>query len=192
MNVKASQMIGVVTLVAAASAPAVVMAQSAGGSVVYIASAPGRFAPPDDQPEISQRNMQFAPHVLPVLIGTTVKFSNHDNVAHNIFTPSAAGDLFNLGYWLKGQSKTHTFTKLGKIDLRCNVHSEMSGFVLVLQNPHFAITDKDGNFQINGVPPGNYNLKAWHEHGTAPATPVQISNGPVTVNFELAAHKRKS
>ena len=69
-----------------------------------------------------------------------------------------------------------------------NLTPEMRGYILVLQNPFFAVTDKEGNFRIDGLPAGSYQLKVWHERGGAPAKPVQVSTGVLTANFELAVH----
>lgn len=160
--------------------------RDAANTVVYIASAPGQYAPPPPV-VLDQRNIQFSPHVVPIVVGTTVKFLNSDDVQHNVFTPSQAGDLFNLGTWPKGESKPYTFKKMGRVDLLCNVHHEMRGYVLVLQNPFFAVTGKDGRFHIDNVPPGQYQLKVWHERGSAPAVPIQMSAGSVGATFELAA-----
>lgn len=156
-------------------------------AVVYIASAPGQFAPPQNPPRMNQTGISFQPRVLPVVAGTTVKFLNSDDVLHNVFTPSTAGDRFNLGTWPKGQSKPYTFTKTGMVELLCNVHQEMHAYILVLQNPFFGATDKEGNFRIENVPPGTYTIKVWHERGTAPAQNITVSAGAQTVNFELAS-----
>ncbi len=153
--------------------------------VVYIASAPGQFAP-QSSPVVDQRSLSFQPRVLPVLVGTAVNFLNSDDVQHNVFTPSAAGDFFNLGTWPKGQTRSYTFAKMGKVDLLCNVHHEMHSYILVLQNPFFAVADKEGNFRIENVPPGNYTLKVWHEHAAGPAQTINVSRGIQTVNFDLA------
>lgn len=195
----------VLAITAALMAPALLLAGGAGQStgeitgtvkapglrdasdaVVYIASAPGHYEP-SGPVELDQRDIRFAPRVAPIVAGTTVRFVNSDDVQHNVFTPSAAGDFFNLGTWPKGQAKSHTFAKMGKVDLLCNVHHEMRGYVLVLQNPFFAVTGKDGRFRIENVSPGAYQLKVWHERGTAPAVPIQVSANPVTVNFEIVA-----
>ena len=107
--------------------------------------------------------MVFIPHVLPVVLGTTVKFLNSDTVLHNVFTPSRAGNKFNLGTWPKGEVKTYIFDKLGEVRLLCNVHPEMEALVVVLPNSHFVKTGPDGSFAIANVPAGKYTLKVWHE-----------------------------
>lgn len=160
--------------------------RDASGTVVYIASAPGPFTP-HTTPTMDQTGIRFEPHVLPIVVGTTVNFLNSDDVQHNVFTPSAAGDLFNLGTWPKGTSKPHTFSKMGKVELLCNVHHEMHGYILVLQNPFFAVADKNGTFRIDDVPPGTYSLKVWHERATAAPATVQVAVGVQTVNFSLVA-----
>jgi len=152
--------------------------------VVYIASAPGQFAP-QSSPVVDQRSLSFQPRVLPIVVSTTVNFLNSDDVQHNVFTPSPAGDFFNLGTWPKGQTRPYTFAKMGKVELLCNVHHEMRSYILVLQNPFFGVTDKDGNFRIENAPPGNYTLKVWHEHATGPAQTINVSGGIQTVYFEL-------
>lgn len=154
--------------------------------LVYIASVTGQFPPPNT-PQVDQRSLAFQPHIVPVVVGTTVNFLNGDDVQHNIFTPSPAGDFFNLGTWPKGQIRSHTFTKMGKVELLCNVHHEMRGYILVLQNPFFAVTDSAGNFRIENVPPGTYQLKVWHERATGPAKTIQVSSGVVTADFDLVS-----
>lgn len=155
-------------------------------AVVYIASVPGQFAP-QKSPRMNQTSLSFQPAVLPIVVGTTVQFQNSDDVLHNVFTPSAAGDRFNLGSWPKGQTKPYTFTKLGKVDLLCNVHQEMHASILVLQNPFFSVTDKEGNFRIENVPAGTYTLKVWHERGTGPAQTITVTADAQTVNFDLTS-----
>lgn len=155
-------------------------------AVVYIASAPGQFAP-QNSPRMNQTSLSFQPSVLPIVVGTTVQFQNSDDVLHNVFTPSAAGDKFNLGSWPKGQTKPYTFTKLGKVDLLCNVHQEMHASILVLQNPFFSVTDREGNFRIENVPAGTYTLKVWYERGNGPAQTITVAAGSQTVNFEITS-----
>jgi plastocyanin len=156
--------------------------------VVYVQNAAGTF--PASKPEtMDQRKMQFAPHVLPVVAGTTVKFLNSDPTPHNVFSPD--NEKFNMGTWPQGQTKDYAFTKCTKFPcaytLLCRVHPEMEGYVVVLQNPFFAVSDKDGHYAIAGVPPGSYTLAVWHSKAKAAAKPVTAAaDKPATVDFVLA------
>lgn len=112
---------------------------------------------------MDQKSLVFTPHVLPVLKGTTVNFLNSDSVAHNVFSPDKIADKMDLGTWQKGRVRNYTFNELGYVNLLCNLHPEMSAYILVLQNPYFAMAQSDGRFLIEDVPGGDYILTAWHE-----------------------------
>jgi len=132
-------------------------------AVVYVAALPGRtFAAPKEHAKIDQKDLVFVPHVLPVLIGTTVDFKNSDAVLHNVFSPDACCDKFNLGTWPQGQSKSQTFNKECTATLLCKVHPEMEAFVLAVPTPYYAVTKADGSFHIAGVPDGDVTVKVWH------------------------------
>ncbi len=131
--------------------------------LVYLEQVPGEWAPPKDPAEMDQIKLSFTPAVLPIVKGTTVRFLNSDPILHNVFWPRGKGySTRNLGTWGKGASKNVTFSKLGEIVLLCNVHPEMEGHIVVLQNPFFAVVDKDGVYEIKNVPPGKYTLKTWY------------------------------
>jgi plastocyanin len=159
---------------------------SSADAVVYIQQAPGTF--PAKTTEMDQRKMQFIPHVLPVVVGTTVKFLNSDPTPHNVFSPD--NDKYNLGTWPQGQTKDHLFGSCAKVPCvytqLCRVHPEMEGFVVVLQNPYFALTDKDGHYKIDGVPPGSYTVGVWHPKAKAQPKPAVVDAAtPATVDFVL-------
>jgi plastocyanin len=128
-------------------------------AVVYVEAAPGTFAAPTAHARVDQQGMKFIPYLTPVLVGTTVDFLNSDSVAHNVFSPDAEG--YNLGTWPKGETKSYTFKKPGVYTQLCSVHPEMEAYVVVLPNPYFAVTDKDGAFKIIDVPDGHYVLKVF-------------------------------
>ena len=111
---------------------------------------------------IAQEGAVFSPHVLPVMVGTTVEWPNNDRIYHNVFSMSDAKQ-FDLGLY-KGNpaDKRVTFDKPGRVDVFCSIHSSMNCIVLVLANPYFATTDGNGDYKIQNVPPGKYKLKAWH------------------------------
>jgi len=153
-------------------------------AVVYLENVPGQFPAPKEALQIDQVKMTFVPHVTAIVVGTVVKFLNSDSVLHNVYTPSKAGDRFNLGSWPKGQTKSYTFDKPGEVRLLCNVHPEMEAWIIVLANSYFAKTGADGSYTIANVPAGKYTLKVWHEKSKfAPSEITVPASGNVTGNF---------
>jgi hypothetical protein len=145
-------------------------------AVVYIGKIPGKtFAPPPGPVVLDQVNLTFVPHVLPVVVGTRVAFPNSDDIRHNVFSPTASSK-FNLGTYPKSTTKYYVFNKPGPVTLLCNVHAEMSAYVLVTETPYFAVTDKAGNFTLKDLPPGNYVIKVWHERAKPFTADVVLSD----------------
>jgi plastocyanin len=154
-------------------------------SVVYIENVPGNW-PPTAGAQINQKGLVFIPHVLPVVVNTAVAFLNYDNVLHNVFTPDKIAEKFNLGTWPPGEIKNYTFQQIGAATLLCNVHSEMEGYVVVLQNPFFSVTDENGNYSIKDVPAGSYNLLVWNKKYKGKPKPITVKDGPsLQVDVEL-------
>ena len=149
-----------------------------GVSVVYL-DAPGKtFPAPEKHVIVDQKNLLFQPHMVVVQQGTTVEFLNSDSVAHNVFWPAISGDKkagHNLGTWPKGEKKPFKFDKPGVVPLLCNVHPEMSGYVIVSPTPYFTETDASGNYKIENVPDGNYTVTAWHEGAKTSTKQVPVS-----------------
>jgi plastocyanin len=161
-------------------------------ALVYIDQVKGEFPPPKKNPFMGQKGMVFTPHILPILKGSTVDFTNDDSVAHNVFSPPGAATRFNLGLYGTGVKKTVTFNNLGEVPLLCNVHPEMLGYIIVLQNPYFALTDNAGKYEIKDVPPGTFKLKVWHEKLKETSKEVTVQEGKtVTVDFEPDKLKEK-
>jgi plastocyanin len=162
-------------------------------ALVYLDRVEGReFPPPEKNPFVSQKSFAFTPHVLPVLKGATVDFTNDDGVVHNVFAPPGSAKRFNLGNYGAGVKKTVTFDKTGEVELRCNIHPEMLGYVIVLQNPYFALTDKKGNFEIGDIPPGKYRMIVWHERFKEASQEVTIEAGKsVSVKFSKKELKKR-
>jgi plastocyanin len=162
---------------------------SAANIAVYIDAIPGKtFNPPTKHTIMDQKNLKFIPHVLVVLKGTTVDFVNSDSTLHNVFWPDIGGNrklAHNLGTWPQGQHKSFTFDNLGVASLLCNVHQEMSGYVVVVPTPYFATTEAQGNYAIKDVPAGHYTLKAWSEEGKPLTQSVDVGAGTTTVNLTV-------
>jgi plastocyanin len=162
--------------------------KNSGDAVIYIDKISGKtFPPPKEHSRVDQKNLTFIPHVIPVLVGTTVDFVNSDDVLHNVFSPDKCADKFNLGSWPKGQSKSYTFKEPGcSSTLLCNVHPEMEGHVVVVETPYYAVSGKDGSYTIKDVPAGKYALKIWHEKLKGQDVAVEVpEKGSVTVDFEI-------
>lgn len=137
------------------------------GIVVWLEPA-GAAAPahvlPSSQPKLSltQKNKSFEPHLLVVQVGSVVDFPNHDPFFHNVFS-LFNGKRFDLGLYEAGTTRQVRFDRPGVCYIFCNIHSEMSAIVVVLDTPYYAIANAAGNVTIPGVPPGRYKMHVWDE-----------------------------
>lgn len=163
--------------------------KSAENIAVYVDAIPDKkFDAPKEPVVVDQRKMAFIPHLVAVQQGTTVEFLNSDPVGHNVYWPSISGNkklAHNLGTWPKGDKKPFQFNDVGVASLLCNVHPEMSGYVVVTPTPYFAVTDKDGNFEIKNIPAGKYTLKTWSEDGKPMTQAVDVSGASATVELTV-------
>ena len=160
-----------------------------GESVVYVEAVGEKtFPAPTDQPVVDQKGLMFTPHIVAVQQGTTVQFLNSDKVAHNVFWISVGGNKklgHNLGTWPQGEKRPFKFDNTGAIPLLCNVHPEMSGYIVVSPTPYFVVTDKSGSYKIDNVPDGSYNVTAWHEGAKNSSKPVTVA-GEGKADFTLS------
>ena len=131
-----------------------------GDAVLYLegAGAPARPA----TVEIAITDKVYAPHVVVVPAGSTVRFPNHDPFNHNVFSVSEPSQ-FDLGLYGRGEARSHVFAEPGLVRVYCNVHPRMVVYVLVMANRHYAQPGADGSFTFDNVPPGRYRLHVWHE-----------------------------
>ncbi len=133
-------------------------------AVVWL-DAPGASPRADQRrPVMDQRNLQFAPRVLAVQVGTTVDFPNNDRVFHNVFS-FKDGKRFDLGLYPIGAVKPATFDRPGISRLFCNIHPKMAAYIVAVDSPYFAVSGDAGAFTIKGVPPGTYTYRAWRSGG---------------------------
>jgi plastocyanin len=112
-----------------------------------------------------QKDKKFSPHILAVTAGTYVDFPNNDPIFHNAFS-IYSGEIFDVGLYAPGSSRSVQFSRVGIVRVFCNIHSAMSAVIVVLPTPYFATTGRDGAFHIPNVPPGEYQLSVFHERAT--------------------------
>ena len=157
-------------------------------SVVYLEEGlRGAFDPGDDRrARMDQKNQRFVPHVLAITAGTTVDFPNGDNTYHNVFSLSKERP-FDLGRYAAGRSGSVRFDKPGIIRVFCDIHSNMSAFIVVFAHRFYAVTDEEGRYRLERVPPGTYTVVVWNEtvHGEPPRKVVTIgeNGGDVDADF---------
>ncbi len=160
----------------------------AGQSVVYVEAIAGKtFPAPAQHPVVDQKSLVFQPHVTVVQAGTNVEFLNSDSVAHNVFWTSIGGNKklgHNLGTWPKGEKRSFKFDTPGAVPVLCNVHPEMSAYIVIVPTPYFATSDQTGNYKIEDVPDGSYTVTAWHEGAKNQSKPVAAS-GDAKADFTL-------
>jgi hypothetical protein len=112
--------------------------------------------------QMIQKNKTFTPHVVAIPLGGSVSFPNLDPIFHNAFS-NFNGQIFDVGLYKPGSSRTVTFKRAGVVRVFCNIHPQMSAVIAVLDTPYFAVTDKAGSFAIDNVPPGEYQFHVFHE-----------------------------
>lgn len=160
-----------------------------GQSVVYVETIAGKTFPPSaNSITIDQARLMFQPHVAVVPLGSTVNFVNRDKVDHNIFWPSVGGNRklsHNLGTWPTGEARSYKFDSVGVVPLLCNVHAEMSAYILVVPTPFYAMTDDSGAYSLANLPDGLYRVSAWHEGMKVQTKPVSLAN-TATLDFDLS------
>jgi plastocyanin len=157
-------------------------------AVVYLDPAPRAAFDVRDEPRarMDQQNQRFVPHILAIVAGTTVDFPNSDRTYHNVFSLSKTRS-FDLGRYAAGRSKSVRFDQPGIVRVFCDIHSHMSAFILVFSHRYFAVTDDEGRYRIDNVPPGTYTVVAWHESLPSETRRATVSDaGDTDLNFTLA------
>jgi plastocyanin len=142
--------------------------ESLGDIVVWLKPTDQNAIPnmPPVHAQLLQKNKMFHPHVLPITIGSIVDFPNADPIFHNAFS-SFDGQIFDVGLYAPGTSRSIRFHEAGIVRVFCNIHPTMSAVILVLDTPYFAKVKADGSYRITNVPPGSYDMRIFDERATA-------------------------
>jgi len=135
-----------------------------GGAVVWLKRLDGRTPRPTPAPNqvVTQCEKTFLPHVLAVTTGSSVQFRNDDRIYHNVFSIAKPNE-FDGGIRATGATYVKTFSHPGVVQLLCNIHATMNAFVVVVDSPYYAKAQASGAFKIHNIPPGRYDVSAWHE-----------------------------
>jgi plastocyanin len=137
---------------------------------------------------VLQKDKSFVPRVLAVAAGSSVVFRNADDINHNVFS---LAPHFDTGLYGKDGEKSETFDKAGVVQLLCNIHSSMLGYVVVVDTPYYAQADGSGAFSIKGVAPGEYEVTAWHENATKPTVQkLSVPREGAKLNLTVAGDKQ--
>jgi plastocyanin len=155
--------------------------------VVYLDAAPRRAF--DElgrgRARMDQRGEQFVPRVLAITVGTRVDFPNNDTTFHNVFSLSRVHP-FDLGRFAPGRTGSVVFDRPGIVPVFCDIHSHMSAYILVFNHPYYSVSDAEGRYEIDGIPPGTYTLMVWSELGSAPPRRVTVAeNATLEADFQV-------
>ncbi len=121
---------------------------------------------------MDQKNRMFIPHVLAIQTGTSVEFPNSDNVLHHVYSFSPAKQ-FQLPLYKGKPPAPVVFEKAGIVELGCNIHDRMSAFIVVVDTPHFGMTDEGGRITLRDLPPATYSVFLWYQSMREPEPPKQ-------------------
>jgi plastocyanin len=157
-------------------------AEEASDAVIYFRPRqPAALPAAREQAVMLTRRKQFQPRLLPIMVGSSVRFPNEDPILHNVFSTSP-DNAFDAGLYGTGPGVVHRFASPGLVKVYCNVHHSMFGFILVLDTPHFTRADATGAFRLSDVPAGEGDLVVFHDRAQpwrrridpAGAAPLQI------------------
>lgn len=141
---------------------------------------------------VDQRELTFLPRTVAITVGGSVLFRNSDPILHNVFSPLGPDGGFDLGTYPRTTSRLHQFDEPGEWIVLCHVHPEMVAYIAVTPSPWHAVTDRDGRFRIEGVPPGRYRVMAWMIRGAKVQREIEITAGrTLDLEFDLTSERRR-
>jgi len=142
---------------------------------------------PDTKPVLDQKGCEYTPHVVLAPAAQQVDIQNSDGILHNIHTYSDKNPPVNIAQPKFKKTVNATFNTPEVIKLSCDVHGWMQGWLVVEDNPYYAVTDEKGAFKITDIPPGDYEVKVWQEKLGQSTQKVTVKAGADSaVNFEMA------
>lgn len=182
-------LLALIPSVASASALVVEVRDSRGGkvsnAVVYAVPEGKRNNGFRKTAVMDQRNRMFIPYVLPIQTGTAVTFPNSDDISHQVYSFSAAKP-FQLPLYKGTPANPVIFDKAGVVTLGCNIHDRMSAYIVVVDTPHFALSEATGRVELPNLPEGKYVVHVWHPRlGESAPAPITIADSRHTLSIVL-------
>jgi hypothetical protein len=156
--------------------------------VIYLEDIKAGRAVPKETVTVTNIKCSFQPHVSVGFKGNKFIMRSDDPIFHtfDIHASLSGRELYHVGLHEKGLSVTKTFTKTGLMDLSCYVHPWQHAYVYIFDHPYAAVTNENGEFLINGIPPGVYTIEAWHEAlGKVEMKDIKVESGETSkVNLQ--------
>ena len=144
-------------------------------AVVYAVPEGRAVAPARNKTAVmDQKNRMFIPHVLPVQTGTAVRFPNSDDIRHHVYSFSPAKP-FQLPLYKGNPANPEVFDRAGVVTLGCNIHDQMSAYVVVVDTPHFDKTAATGRVTLRDLEPGRYTVRVWYADMRGEPRPQSIN-----------------
>jgi plastocyanin len=150
---------------------------------------PGNYPPPSEPVVLDQNGCTYSPHVLTLMAGQDLKILNSDGLLHNVHSLSKANKQFNVAMPAMRKEAVREFSKTERFSIKCDVHPWMRAWIQVFDHPFFAVSDRNGKFEIRNVPAGTYEVNAWHESerlGEKSGSLTVAADGTATIDFSYA------
>ena len=157
-------------------------------AVVFLEQAPANAVPARKERILENSGCRFVPRVLALMKGEKLIMKNNDPKLHIAHSYLDKRTVFNLSLPFRGHGIeiTRKIDKAGILQVNCDTHAWMRGYIHVFDHPYFAVSDEQGSFAISDVPPGKYTLKAWHERTGVQSQEITVpEKGELKVGFEF-------
>lgn len=159
-------------------------------AVVFVQTLPPGVAPnmASQSVVLDQKHKEFVPVLLPIAVGTKVRFPNNDQIHHHVYSFSRTKS-FELPLYKGEEAAPIVFDKPGLVKVGCNIHDWMSALIFVAPTPYFTTTDANGKFVLSNLPAGTYGVACWHKQSQAKVESttqqIVVDGTPRTVEFSL-------
>ena len=135
--------------------------------------------------KLNQRQCQYEPHVIAIPVNSELKIHTSDPINHNIHTYSFENDPINIMFLPGQDAYSQEMEEAEIIKVECDLHNWMRAWIVVTPNAYSTVSDSDGSFEIPDVPPGKYELTAWHETLGSITKSITVGNDGLNINFDF-------